>query len=156
MAATQYTVETLGLAASSGPSELLLLGFGLGALPPPVADFSGTPLSGNVPLAVQFTDLSTGSPTSWLWSAVGQNTATTYTSTIENPLITFLVVDVYDVTLTATNEAGPGTETKLAYITVTDVPQPHQCNWNPPAATPSDWSVPVATTGSWNSPAVDC
>ncbi len=32
-----------------------------------VADFSGTPTSGTVPLTVQFTDLSTGGPTMWSW-----------------------------------------------------------------------------------------
>ncbi|MCK9580166.1 MAG: PKD domain-containing protein [Methanoregula sp.] len=31
----------------------------------PIADFSGSPTSGNAPLSVQFTDLSTEGPTSW-------------------------------------------------------------------------------------------
>ncbi len=34
---------------------------------PPVADFTGTPTSGVSPLSVAFTDLSTNTPTSWLW-----------------------------------------------------------------------------------------
>ncbi|MBW2174172.1 MAG: PKD domain-containing protein [Deltaproteobacteria bacterium] len=34
---------------------------------PPVADFSGTPTSGDKPLSVDFTDLSTETPTSWSW-----------------------------------------------------------------------------------------
>jgi PKD repeat protein len=33
----------------------------------PVANFSGTPTSGTVPLPVQFSDASTGSPTGWAW-----------------------------------------------------------------------------------------
>ena len=33
----------------------------------PVAEFSGTPTSGSAPLAVTFTDASTGSPTGWAW-----------------------------------------------------------------------------------------
>jgi PGF-pre-PGF domain-containing protein len=33
----------------------------------PVADFSGTPGSGQAPLTVSFTDQSTGSPTGWAW-----------------------------------------------------------------------------------------
>jgi PKD repeat protein len=35
--------------------------------PAPVAGFSGTPTSGTAPLAVDFTDESTGSPTGWAW-----------------------------------------------------------------------------------------
>jgi len=31
------------------------------------ADFTGTPLFGSSPLEVEFTDTSTGSPTSWFW-----------------------------------------------------------------------------------------
>ena len=31
------------------------------------ADFSATPTSGTIPLEVQFSDLSTENPTSWLW-----------------------------------------------------------------------------------------
>ena len=33
----------------------------------PVADFTGAPSSGSVPLVVQFTDTSTNSPTGWAW-----------------------------------------------------------------------------------------
>ena len=34
----------------------------------PVADFSGTPRSGTMPLLVHFSDASSGAPTSWLWN----------------------------------------------------------------------------------------
>ncbi len=44
---------------------------------PPIADFSGTPLSGTVPLTVNFSDLSTNAPTSWTWDLV----------TVELPLL---------------------------------------------------------------------
>ncbi len=36
--------------------------------PGPAADFSATPLSGTAPLAVAFTDASTGAPTAWSWN----------------------------------------------------------------------------------------
>ena len=36
-------------------------------IPAPVANFSGTPTSGIAPLAVTFTDESTGDPTGWAW-----------------------------------------------------------------------------------------
>jgi len=41
---------------------------------PPTCDFSGTPVLGNSPLAVDFTDLSTGTPTYWEWD-FGDGTA---------------------------------------------------------------------------------
>ncbi len=47
---------------------------------PPTANFSGNPTSGYAPLTVDFTDLSTGSPTSWDWSF-----GDTGTSTAQNP-----------------------------------------------------------------------
>ncbi|NIQ09984.1 MAG: PKD domain-containing protein, partial [Gammaproteobacteria bacterium] len=34
---------------------------------PPTADFAASPTSGTAPLTVNFTDLSSGSPTSWSW-----------------------------------------------------------------------------------------
>ncbi len=37
------------------------------ALPAPNTAFSGTPITGNAPLAVTFTDLSTNTPTGWSW-----------------------------------------------------------------------------------------
>lgn len=35
-----------------------------------IAEFSGTPVSGKAPLNVVFKDLSTGGPTTWLWTSV--------------------------------------------------------------------------------------
>jgi parallel beta-helix repeat protein len=48
----------------------------------PVAEFSASPTSGNVPLNVAFTDKSTGSPASWNWDFGDGNT-----STAQNPYI---------------------------------------------------------------------
>ena len=83
---------------------------------PPVADFAGSPTSGDVPLSVNFTDLSTGGPTSWSWDfgdGVGASTA-------RNPSYTYNTVGTYSVTLTATNAYGSDVETKVAYINVTE------------------------------------
>lgn len=90
----------------------------------PVADFSGTPLSGLIPLSVAFTDLSTNTPTSWSWTATGAISGTVYTSTDQNPTIVFAVADTYSVTLAATNAAGTGTTTKSGYIVASPVPYP--------------------------------
>ena len=84
--------------------------------PAPVAEFSGTPLSGTNPLLVNFTDLSTGPVTSWSWTFGDGGT-----STLQNPSHTYTAAGTYTVALTAT---GPGRvwtrETKVAYVTVSE------------------------------------
>jgi len=87
---------------------------------PPVADFSADPTSGYVPLAVDFTDLSTNSPTSWLWD-FGDGAGT---STAQNPSYTYTSTGTYTVTLTATNAYGSDDEIKVDYITVNEEPPP--------------------------------
>ncbi len=81
----------------------------------PVSDFSvNENICNNVP--VTFTDHSTGSPTSWLWTFNG---GTPSTSTDQNPVITYETPGVYDVTLVATNGFGTGTITiKNDFITI--------------------------------------
>jgi PKD repeat protein len=79
----------------------------------PVANFSATPVSGCSPLLVQFTDISTGNPTSWKWD-LGNGT----TSVIQNPSTTYFEPGQYRVTLTATNAAGENTIVKDEFITV--------------------------------------
>ncbi len=86
---------------------------GGGCTPLVTANFSGSPTSGTAPLAVNFTDLSSGSPTSWSW-AFGDGG----TSTAQNPSHTYAAAGTYNVTLTATNACGSDGETKSGYITV--------------------------------------
>ncbi|MFA5416341.1 MAG: lectin like domain-containing protein, partial [Methanoregula sp.] len=83
----------------------------------PVASFTGTPTSGTAPLAVRFTDTSTGSPTSWNWSFGDESY-----STEMNPHHIYSVKGTYPVTLTATNAGGSNSLTKTGYITVSDSP----------------------------------
>ncbi|HPQ75772.1 MAG TPA: PKD domain-containing protein [Methanoregulaceae archaeon] len=79
----------------------------------PVADFSANRTSGVVPMAVQFTDKTTGTPTSWAWS-FGDGS----TSTDQNPVHVYTVKGTYSVQLTATNNEGVSTKTKPGYIRV--------------------------------------
>ena len=79
----------------------------------PVADFSMFPSSGLVPLTVNFTDQSSGSPTSWNWNFDDGNT-----STLQNPSHIFTNSGTYNVQLTASNTGGSDTETQT--VTVTD------------------------------------
>jgi PKD repeat protein len=83
---------------------------------PPTANFTGNPTSGFTPLAVQLTDISTGSPTSWSWD-FGDGIGT---STAQNPSYTYNNPGTYTVSLTATNQYGSDTETKVDYITATE------------------------------------
>ncbi len=81
----------------------------------PVANFTATPTSGTVPLAVQFNDTSSNVPTSWQWN-FGDGTAN---STVKNPQHTYNASGTYNVTLTSTNVGGSGSLRKVGYITVT-------------------------------------
>jgi PKD repeat protein len=78
---------------------------------PPVADFNGSPQSGDAPLTVAFTDLSTNSPIDWVWT-FGDGA----TSTEQDPIHTYSDPGVYTVTLTVANEFGSDTQTKSNYI----------------------------------------
>jgi PKD repeat protein len=83
---------------------------------PPVADFSANRTNICIGDCINFTDLSSGAPTSWSWSFPGSSTAT---STIQNPTgICYPTAGTYNVTLTATNANGSNPITKTAYITV--------------------------------------
>ncbi len=82
----------------------------------PVADFSANQTLICPGSTVNFTDLSSFTPTSWAWTFQG---GTPGTSTAQNPTgITWSTPGTYSVTLTATNTNGSDAETKTAYITV--------------------------------------
>ncbi len=96
----------------TGASEIIL------TYSPPEAGFSASPLSGTVPLTVQFTDLCTGNTDSWEWDFDGNGSTD---STEINPAWTYETSGTYTVTLIATNTTyGNDTETKTGYITVTE------------------------------------
>jgi PKD repeat protein len=66
----------------------------------PVASFTYTPISGNIPLTVTFTNTSTNALT-YLWDFGNGNTSTSI-----NPVHTFNTVNTFNVTLTVTNNNG--------------------------------------------------
>ena len=84
---------------------------------PPTASFTGIPTTGTVPLAVQFTDLSNGSPVTWNWSFGDGSSSTT-----RNPLHTYPVNGTYTVSLEVTNAAGSNTAIRADYITASASP----------------------------------
>ena len=85
-----------------------------------IADFSASPLAGDLPLVVDFTDLSTGhgtTTTSWVW-----NFGDGITSTEQNPSHTYWECGLYDVTLITSD--GSVTDTLIIedYIDVNCFP----------------------------------
>jgi PKD repeat protein len=110
------------------PTTVIALA-GTGTTPlPPVADFSGSPVSGAAPLSVNFTDLSTNTPTSRSWTFGDGGT-----SAQQNPSHIYQNAGTYTVSLTATNVSGSDIETKTDYITVSCPAQPVRITGAPPA-----------------------
>lgn len=68
---------------------------------------------------LQFTDLSTNSPTEWIWF-FGDGT----TSTEQNPVHTFLENGTYTVCLNVINEAGEDLDCQEIEVVVTGIPDP--------------------------------
>ncbi len=87
------------------------------ALQKPVANFWGSPRSGNAPLDVSFTDTSTEKPTAWKWS-FGDGTY----STQQSPVHKYSKAGDYTVMLTASNKAGSDIVTKAGYVSVKIAP----------------------------------
>ncbi|MDI6784613.1 MAG: PKD domain-containing protein, partial [bacterium] len=81
--------------------------------------FFGAPTCGEVPLSVQFYDISYGAPTCWNWS-FGDGS----TSINQNPLHIYNTLGKYTVTLIANNAYGSSTISKPNYILVQDTTSP--------------------------------
>ena len=89
------------------------------ALGIPVANFSANVTTVNAGASVNFTDLSTNSPSSWAWTFTG---GTPSSSTVANPTnIVYNTPGNYAVSLTATNTTGSDVETKSGFIVVNAV-----------------------------------
>lgn len=82
----------------------------------PQADFSGTPTSGDAPLMVEFTDLSTGETDAWKWHFGDGDSAM-----VQHPEHEYTDPGSYTVSLTASGAGGSDIETKEDYILVGSV-----------------------------------
>ena len=100
----------------------------------PVADFSASVKSGNAPLSVQFTDKSTGSPTSWSWDF--NNDGVADSSVANPPAYTYTTTGTYVAKLTVSNANGSSSP-KTDTITVLQAT----------SSTPSSTPTPTSTGG---------
>jgi PKD repeat protein len=89
---------------------------GPSSTPAPTASFTASPQSGVAPLAVSFTDTSTGAPTSWAWTFGDGGT-----STSQNPTHTYNAAGSYTATLNATNAGGTTSATKTISVSAAPV-----------------------------------
>lgn len=83
------------------------------------AAFTANVVSGCAPLVVQFTDQSTGNPTSWNWD-LGNGTS----SNLPTPSTLYLFPGVYTVRLIVSNSTGSDTMLMTNYINVIPSPTP--------------------------------
>ncbi|HOS82556.1 MAG TPA: PKD domain-containing protein [Methanolinea sp.] len=89
------------------------------SVPPPVAAFTGSPLSGTAPLMVAFdASSSTGTITSYAWDFNNDGT-TDYTSATPTASWTYSATGTYTVKVTVTGPYGTDEKVKANYITVT-------------------------------------
>jgi len=81
--------------------------------PAPVANFAATPTSGSAPLAVAFTNQSTGTIDTFAWTFGDGGTAD-----VASPSHTYTVPGTYTVSLTVTGPGGSNTRTRAGLIRV--------------------------------------
>ncbi len=120
-----------------------------------LANFAASATSLCIGTSVDYTDLSSGTPTSWAWTFQG---GTPGTSTDQNPTgITYTTSGNHDVTLTVSKATGdPATLTKTAYIQVTEIPvadfqAPNGCPGLPVAFTDlTNANGGTITNWTWN------
>jgi len=115
--------------------EAIAVSFNLEMVPPPIAGFTANATRGAAPLAVQFTDTSTGDPASWKWE-FGDGEI----STDRNPIHTYAADGTYTVSLTVASGAGEDTLIRSGYITVAVPPETAF------SGTPTSGPVPLTVT----------
>jgi len=115
-----YTV-TLKVMNSKGSNSTQKINYITVSTKPPLSSFYSNITSGNIPLTIQFTDTSTGSPASWSWN-FGDGT----NSTEQNPMHIYFSAGTYDVTLVVSN--ANGSTSKTAAITACENEDPNSGN----------------------------
>ncbi len=95
---------------------------------------TNTPCIGD---SVQFSDLSTGNPTSWLWSFPGGSPST---STLQHPKVVYPTAGNFSVSLTVSGPGGSNSITKNNYITTLGTAIPVAEDFEGTTFPPDGWS----------------
>ncbi|MHC1706592.1 MAG: M6 family metalloprotease domain-containing protein [Bacteroidales bacterium] len=122
--------------SSAGSMISFTLGVGI------TANFSANPTNACPESVVSFSDLSTGSPTSWLWNFGDGNT-----STLQNPTHQYMNPGTYTVTLIASNTNSTHTVVKTNYISVASNPVSVNITANPSTSVCSGMPVSFTAVG---------
>lgn len=146
-------VDELEIQYSSGKLRAATYGRGLWetslynpASTAPLANFTANDLAGCPGFTVQFTDLSTNSPTSWNWTFPG---GTPSSSTLQNPVVTYNNPGTYnDVKLVATNGNGSDSVTRYSYIAVSMITVPTVMLTNDDTICDNEPLLLIASTGA--------
>lgn len=92
---------TLIVANNRGSNSIQKVNYITALAQPPSSNFCSNITGGNIPLTVQFNDISAGSPASWNWN-FGDGTS----STEQNPMHTYFSAGTYNVKLVVSNADG--------------------------------------------------
>ena len=124
--ATNYTItiDHDGTLSNGGQAFSMIISGDIETALAPTSDFYADNTSPGINQEMNFTDASANVPTSWLWAF--SPTTVQYlngtSSTSHSPEVEFTATGTYDVSLYTSNATGNDTETKTAYITVSDAP----------------------------------
>jgi len=122
----------------------------INVLSSPVADFSFAPQAAGAGENIQFTDQSTGNPTSWMWE-FGDNA----TSSLQSPTHAYAQPGTYTVTLSVSNAFGVGAPVSKSVTVVNDKPvadftaEPMESSFYPATVTFTDLSTGKISSWYW-------
>lgn len=121
----------------------------------PVCNFSANALIACPGAAIQYTDYSSGVPTTWAWTFPGGSPSS---SSVQNPLVYYNTPGTYSVSLTVTNGNGSDSQTFNSYITIATSPNAAPTTTGDSVCSPGGivnlLAVPSApgTVRWWNAP----
>lgn len=142
----------------ANPGKIFAATYGRGAwkvdvvtAAPPSSSFSIAATPKCTGTAIQFTDISANSPTSWSWSVTPSAGVTINTATSQNPTINFTTGGTYTVSLQASNLIGPGTvSSQTLAVTATPTVAIANSSQTVCAGSPVTFTASGATTYAWS------